>query len=859
MRKLFRRLSTLIYRHRLRQELEEEMAAHREMMPVERQRHFGSTLRFLEEVRDQWGWTSLDRCWQDASYGARTLMRSPGFMCVAVLTLALGIGAVSAIATVVDSVLLQPPRFYKSEELVVIQERNLKQGFPAFSLAPGNYLDFRDHNHSFSGIAAGSGLAMNLSGIGEPEGLEGASVTTNFFQVMGAQPMLGRAFTAQEERPGSENVVVLSYRLWQRRFGGRRDVLGQQVKLNAKLYTVVGVMPRDFDFNSGSEFWAPLTMSAEDWQERGGHTLFAFGRLKGGVSMESAQADLNAIAARAEKEHPDTNSGWDTTSKSLAESLIGGVRLALWTLAAAVGFVLLIACANLANLLLSRSAARRHEIGIRSALGAARSRLVRQFLTESLLLAAAGAVLGLALAWGGTRLLVNLGAGMLPRTREIAVNGRVLAFTAAIAIFTVILFGLMPAILMAKMDVQAALRTGGRGSSIRFRRNRLRGALVICEMALSLVLLSGAGLLLRSFYHLRTVDPGFDPHGVLSFSVDLPDAQYHDNEQKAAFYDRAVEEIRALPGVSAVGIVGGFPLSGDSAVLNFVQLGKPPVRAANLPIAMYTSASPEYFAAMRIRLKAGRGFTPHDNAGAARVAVVSEAMAREFYRNENPLGQRLSIGDNKPSEIVGIVGDVRNEELDRNGRAAVYEPAAQNPNTSMYFAVRAVQDPAALIPGVRAALRRLDPELPLDDLGTVDGLLNDWLSQPRFTALLMAAFAGLALTLAMVGIYGVISYSVTQATQEIGIRMALGARGDDVLRMVLNQGGVLMAAGLAIGLPMALGANRLLASQLFEVPVSDPITYGVVSIALLATGLAACVIPARRAMRVDPMVALRNE
>jgi putative ABC transport system permease protein len=643
------------------------------------------------------------------------------------------------------------------------------------------------------------------------------------------QPMLGRAFTVQEGRPGSESVVVLSYGLWQRRFGGRRNVLGQHVNLNARLYAVVGVMPRDFEFNAGNQIWAPLTMSAEDWQERGGHTLFVFGLLKSGVSLESAQADLNSISARAEREHPDTNSGWDTTMQSLGESLVGYLRLALLTLAAAVGFVLLIACANLANLLLSRSAARRHEIGIRNALGAGKSRLVRQFLTESLLLAAAGAALGLVLSWGGTQLLVNLGSDTLPRAKEIAVNGRVLAFTAAVAIFTVILFGLGPAILMAKIDVQAALRAGGRGSSTLFRRNRLGGVLVICEMALSLVLLSGTGLLLRSFYHLRRVDPGFDSHGLLVFSTDLPDAQYKKNEQQTAFYDDAVEHIRALPGVRAVGVAASFPLSGDSAIHTFVQLGKPPLPAANLPSATYTSVSSEYFATMRIPLIAGRAFTPHDNAGAARVGIVSEAMAREFYRNENPLGQRLAIADNKPSEIVGIVGDVRGEELGRNGRAAVYEPAAQNTNTSMYFAVRAAQNPAGLIPGIRSVIHQLDPELPLDDLGTVDSPVNQSLSQPRFTALLMAVFAGLALTLAMVGIYGVISYSVTQATQDIGIRMALGARGSDVLRMVLNQGGLLMAAGLAAGLPMALGANKLLASQLFEVPASDPITYAVVS------------------------------
>src|SRR5580692_2126432 len=505
----------------------------------------------------------------DLRYGLRTLGRNPGFTFVAVLALALGIGAVSAIFTVVNSVLLQPLHFYRPDQLVVVNERNLKKGFPEFPLSPGNYLDFRDHNHSFSGVSAMETTALNLSGFAEPERVPAAGVTAEFFQVMGAQPVVGRSFTAKEVRVESEHVVIIGYRLWQRRFGGRGDILGRKLKLDAELYTVVCVMPAGFEFPGQTQCWAPYTLKPEDWQQRGNHGLAGIGRLKDGVTIEAAQADLNGIAARAEHLYPETNSGWDTNLKSLQEDIVGDTRIAIITLAAAVGFVLLIACVNLANLLLARSAVRRHEIGIRGALGAGRARLVRQLLTESMLLAALGALGGLALAWAGTRVLSSLSNDILPRASEIAVDGHVLAFTAAIALFTVVLFGLAPAVLMAKTDVNSALRAGGRGSSIGFRRNRLRSVLVVGEVALSIVLLSGAGLMTRSFYHLRSIDAGFDPHGVLTFSTDLPEAQYKE-QQQIEFYDRALERIRALPGVSAAGAGWTFPLSNETLILTFV-------------------------------------------------------------------------------------------------------------------------------------------------------------------------------------------------------------------------------------------------------------------------------------------------
>jgi putative ABC transport system permease protein len=799
---------------------------------------------------------------RDLQYALRTLRQNPGFACVSILALSLGIGANTAIFTVVNSVLLQPLRFENPQQLVVVRERNLKAGFPQFSLSPGNYLDFRDHNHSFTGLAANTGGSLNLAGGSgtQPERLRGARVTVNFFGVLGRSPELGRTFTEQEGQFGSPHVAILSYGLWQRRFAGSREVLGQTVKMNEETYTVVGVMPPGFQFPGRSEIWTPLTLDTENWQQRGGHYLGGIGRLKEGATVAGAQADLNTIAARAEQQFPASNMGWDTTLQSMQEATVGRVRPAMLTLTAAVGFVLLIACVNLANLLLSRSTARRREMGIRSSLGAGRARLVRQLLTESVLLGVLGAALGLVLARVGTGLLVSLNPNILPRATEIAMDARALGFTGAIAILTGLLFGLAPAIHMAKADLSAALRDGGRGNAIGFRGNRLRSVLVVGEVALALVLLSGAGLLMRSFYRLQSMDPGFDAHGLLTFHTNLPGAKYKTDESQAAFYRRALERIRALPGVSVAGAAHIFPLSGDDYILSFTQIGKPPVPEGNEPSASYYAATTGYFRALRIPLKAGRDFSGHDDAAAPPVAIISESMARQFYRNENPLGQQIQMGNgSKPAEIVGVVGDVRDQELESKGRPAVYEPAAQIPFGGMYFGVRTETDPAGLIAGVRAVIRDLDPELPLDAVGTVENLLSSSLSQRRFAVLLMAVFAALALVLAMVGIYGVISYSVTQATQEIGIRMALGAGRAHVLRIVFGYAGLLMAAGLAAGVAAALGTGRLLETQLFEIKAGDPVTLAAVALMLLATGLAACLIPALRAMRVDPLVALRNE
>jgi putative ABC transport system permease protein len=801
----------------------------------------------------------LNSMLRDLRYASRNLWRNPGFTAVSVLALALGIGANSAIYTVVNSVLLQPLPYPDSQQLVVVRERNLKAGFPSFSLSPGTYLGYRDQNRSFSGIAAMTGGGLNLSGGAEPERLRGTRVTGNFFEVLGRKPALGRAFTAQETELGSHRVAILSHGLWQRRFGGSPAVLGQALKLNGEPYIVVGVMAPDFRLGN-ADIWTPLAMNTANWSQRGGHYLSAIGRLKPGVTIASAANDLNAIAARAEQQFPNSNSGWDTTLTDLRESAVGRIRPAMLTLSAAVGFVLLIACVNIANLLLSRSAARKREIAVRASLGAGRWRLVRQLLTESVLLAAMGAVVGLGLAWAGTRALVNLTPNILPRAAEIALDWRALGFTAAIAVFTGLLFGIAPALHMVRTDLIAALREGARGNAIGFRRNRLRSVLVTGEVALALILLCGAGLLMRSFYRLQSMDPGFDPHGILTFRTNLPAARYNDDDKRIAFYRQALDRLRSLPGVTAAGAGQIFPLSGDDYILSFTQIGKPPLPPGNDRSAAYYSITPGYFQALHIPIKAGRDFNQHDDAAGAPVALISESMARQFYANENPIGQRIQMGNgSKPSEIVGIVGDVRDQQLEELGRPAVYQAAAQVPFGTMYFGIRSAADPAALIPAVRGVIRELDSELPLDAVGTVDALVSTSLAQRRFAMLLMAIFAAIALALAMIGIYGVISYSVTQATQEIGIRMALGARPGDVLAMVFRYAGLLLGMGLAIGLGGALAAGKLIATQLYGVKPGDPVTFAAVAGALVLTGIVASAVPAMRATRVDPLVALREE
>jgi putative ABC transport system permease protein len=796
---------------------------------------------------------------RDLRYAARNLRRNPGFTAVSLLALALGIGANSAIYTVVNSVLLQPLKYPDADRLVVVRERNLKAGFPVFSLSPGNYLGYRDGNHSFAGIAAYGNAGYNLSGGAEPERINGTRVSGNFFDVLGAKPALGRTFSNEELQLGSHRVVILSQGLWQRRFGGSPDALGKTLNLNGESFTVVGVMPADFKLNR-SELWVPLAMDQRNWTQRGGHYLQGIGRLKPGVAIEAAQSDLNTIAASAEKQFPASNNGWDTTLVDLQEAAVGRIRPAMLTLSAAVGFVLLIACVNIANLLLSRSSARRREIGVRAALGAGRWRLIRQLLTESLVLAGFGALLGLGLAYGGIRLLTTVSPTIIPRASEIALDLRAVAFTAAIAILTGVLFGIAPALHMVRTDLIAALREGARGNAIGFRRNRLRSALVTGEVALALMLLCGAGLLMRSFYRLQSIDTGFDPHNVLTFRTNLPGAKYKTDEQQAAFYRRALDRIRTLPGVTAASASQIFPLSGSDYILSFTQVGKPPRPTGTEPSAAYYAATTGYFQTLRIPVKSGRDFNEHDDASGAPVMIVSEGFARQFYPNENPLGQRVQVGNgSKPAEIVGIAGDVRDQELETKGRPAMYQPAAQIPFGSMYFGVRAAGDPSSLIQPIRAVIRELDPELPVDAIGTVDSLISTTLAQRRFALTLMTIFAGIALALSMIGIYGVISYAVTQATQEIGIRMALGARPGDVLGMVFRYAGILVAAGLVIGLAGSFVAARLIATQLYDVRPTDPVTYAAVAAALLLTGALASAVPAFRATRVDPLIALRDE
>jgi predicted permease len=799
----------------------------------------------------------------DFKHAVRSLTKSPRFAIVAVLALAIGAGANTAMFSVVYNVLLKPLAYPHAERLYFLQQSDLRTG-DAFPVAPANYADWAAQQHSFKSFAAAEAWGGSLTGMGWPEQLDALHVSPSLLDVLETPPALGRGF-----RSDDDHVILLSYGLWQRRFGGDSQILGRSLTLNGDSYQVVGVMPRGFQFppfwQEKAELWAPLVFSPGRLHDRAGGSLRIFARLKQGVSLDQARAEMADIAHHLEAAYPRTNAGTGASVRPLDEAVTGRIRPALTALLAAVGFLLLIACANVANLLLARATGRQKEIALRIAIGASRVRIVRQLLAESLVLSFAGTVCGLLLAYAAVHALAasipEASHFTLPRYREIGLGAPVLLFALAVSTLTAFLFGLAPALQFSRPDLSSALKEGGRGSA--GARGSLRGALVIGEVAISLMLLSGAGLTLRSLWKLSAIDSGFDPHNLLSMTVNATAAEYKPMEKRDALFRAALERVAAIPGVRSVSAINHLPLAGDEWTFPFLVEGQPIPKPEDTPGAVFRVIFPGYFETMRIALVSGRDFTAHDNAAAPRVAIINQSMARRFWPGADPVGKRFRIHLNDP--WVTIAGVARDAEQSDWGAAAQNEfffPFTQNPEDFQRYAtfvVRTAGDPAALAPTIERAVWSLDPNLPIAEVQTMDQVVSRAVWRPRFSASLLGGFAALALALAAIGIYGVISYNVNQRAQEIGIRMALGARPSDVLRRVLSEGARLAAAGSAIGIAGALLLTRYLETQLYQVKAGDPAVMTLSAAALATIALIASWLPARRATRVDPAVALRGE
>ena len=797
---------------------------------------------------------------RDIRYGIRSLVKRPGFTVVALIALALGIGANTAIFSLVNAVLLRPLPFAEPDRLVWMWG-NVRNGTNRASVAPLDFLDYRKENKTFEEFAASFGipLALNLTGSGEPERLSAAAVTGNYFQALGAKPALGRTFQLENERPGSDEVAVLSYGLWQKRFGGDPGIIGKTVTLDGKAREVIGVMPQHFSFPLAAGLWIPINFDfSPEMKQRKAHFMRPIGKLKEGVTIAQAQADLDLVARRLEEQYPETNTGWGLRLVSLREQLVGNTRPTLLILLGAVGFVLLIACANVANLLLVRAAARQKEIALRAALGAGRFRIVRQMITESVLLALVGGTLGTLLAIWGVDLLVTLSADNLPSTAQVRIDATVLGFTLLISLFTGVLFGLAPALRTMKLNLSESLKEGGRSSSEGAGRNRTRSVLVVIESAVAVVLLVGAGLLVRSLIQLQNTSPGFDARNLLTMRVDLSRQKYSTPEKASNFFQDLESRVGGLPGVESVGLVTELPLSGQPNDMPFTVEGRPPVTIDQAFDADFRRVNQHYLQTLRIPLLRGRSFTEQDVRQSAKVLVISELLASQVFPNEDPIGKRLLlVMSDQPFEIIGIAGDIRHRALETQPFPAMYLPTYATGWTNLV--IRTQGDPASIAGAVRKEVHALDPDQPIADVKTMEQWLDTAVAAPRYRTVLLGLFALLALVLASTGIYGVMSYSVAQRTHEIGVRMALGARQLDVLKLVVLQGMGLVIIGVALGLVGAIALTRVMSTLLFGVGAKDPFTFAVVATLLSLVAFVACYIPARRASRVDPLVALRYE
>jgi putative ABC transport system permease protein len=794
---------------------------------------------------------------RDIRYGVRSLLKRPGFTVIALVALALGIGANTAIFSLVNAVLLRPLPFAEPDRLVWVWG-NIKGGGNRASVSPLDFLDYRQQNNTFEEFAASMQLRLNYTGGGEPERLEASGVTGNYFQALGAKPAFGRTFLLENEKPGNDQVAILSYSLWQKRFAGDPAIINKAITLDGKSFAVLGVMPPDFSMPRAADVWVPMNFDIEaGMKQRKAHFLRPIGRLKAGVTMAQAQADTDAIARRLEEQYPESNSGWNLRLVSLREQLVGNTRPTLFILFGAVGFVLLIACANVANLLLVRAAGRQKEIAVRTALGAGRWRIVRQMITESVLLALAGGALGTLLALWGVKALVALSDGSLPATAQVGIDATVLGFTLLVSVLTGVLFGLAPAVRTMKLNLSESLKEGGRSGSEGARRNRTRSVLVVFESAIAVVLLIGAGLLVRSLLRLQDTSPGFDARNVLTMGVNLPRDKYDKPEKSASFFAELESRVAGLPGVEAVGLVSELPLSGQPNDMPYTVEGRPPVSIDQAFDDDFRRVNTNYFKALGIPFLRGRNFTEQEVRDGAQVVIITELLVRRVFPNEEPLGKRLIMAfGNRPFEIIGIVGDIRHRALESNPAAAMYMPAYPG---STNVVIRSKGDPASLAAAVRKEVLQIDPNQPIANVRTMDQWLERAVAGPRYRTTLLGLFALVALALASTGIYGVMSYSVSQRTHEIGVRMALGARQLDVMRLVVRQGMTLVIVGVAMGLVGAFALTRLMDSLLFGVTAKDPFTFAAVAALLTLVAFVACYLPARRATKVDPLVALRYE